>query len=244
MSDQFPIDDRVPGGLGTAAPAAVCYDVHKVYRTLDEEVVALTGVDKEFPPGRITTIAGPSGSGKSSLLRILACVDRPDRGYVRIGQTDVSELGARGRRALRRTEVGYVFQNPMDNLVEYLDAVDQLKLAARLRGVRPGPGLADVDRLLEVLGLQHRRSHRPVHMSGGEQQRLAVACAVIGRPSIVVADEPTAELDSASADRVLDAIGSLRDSGVAFILSSHDARVVEATDHLLRLERGRTVESC
>lgn len=243
MTDQFPDHTGAPGGLTTTTAAAVCYDVRKVYRTVDEEVVALAGVDKEFPPGRITTIAGPSGSGKSSLLRILACVDRPDRGYVRIGQTDVSELGARGRRALRRTEVGYVFQNPMDNLVEYLDAVEQLRLAARLRGIRSQAGNAETDRLLEVLGLQHRRSHRPVHMSGGEQQRLAVACAVIGHPSIVVADEPTAELDSASADRVLDAIGSLRDEGVAFILSSHDARVVETTDHLLRLERGRTVES-
>lgn len=244
VSDQFGTNDRgdrVSGGLGTTGPAAVCYDVHKIYRTMDEEVEALAGVDKDFPSGRVTTIAGPSGSGKSSLLRILACVDRPDRGYVRIGDTDVSELGARGRRALRRTAVGYVFQNPMDNLVEYLDAVDQIKLAARLRGIRPGAD--DVDRLLAVLGLQHRRSHRPVHMSGGEQQRLAVACAVIGRPAIVVADEPTAELDSASADRVLEAIDSLKAEGVAFILSSHDARVVEATDHLLRLERGRTVES-
>lgn len=229
------------GGVSTAAAAAACRDVHKVYRTLDEEVQALKGVDKDFPGGRITTIAGPSGSGKSSLLRILACVDRPDRGQVRIGDADVATLSARGRRALRRTAVGYVFQNPMDNLVEYLDTVEQLKLAARLRGVRPSQD--DLDRLLGVLGLDHRRTHRPVHMSGGEQQRLAVACAVIGRPTIVVADEPTAELDSASADRVLEAVRDLRDEGVAFILSSHDPRVVEATDHLLRLEHGRTVES-
>ncbi|HEY9476546.1 MAG TPA: ATP-binding cassette domain-containing protein [Mycobacteriales bacterium] len=245
MTDQFTSDRHgASGWVETVGPAALCRDIHKVYPTMDEQVEALRDVDKDFLPGRITTIAGPSGSGKSSLLRILACVDRPDHGQVRIGATEVSGLGARGRRALRRTAVGYVFQNPMDNLVEYLDAVDQLKLAARLRGVRPGSGpAADVDRLLELLGLAHRRSHRPVHMSGGEQQRLAVACAVIGHPSIVVADEPTAELDSASADRVLDAMRSLRDEGVAFILSSHDARVVEATDHLLRLEHGRTVES-
>lgn len=243
MTDQYPPgrDGDPAGGVGTATGAAVCYDVHKIYRTFDEEVQALTEVSKDFPPGRVTTIAGPSGSGKSSLLRILACIDRPDRGYVRIGDTDVSELGARGRRALRRTAVAYLFQNPMDNLIEYLDAVEQLKLAARLRGTRADD--AEIDRLLGVLGLSHRRGHRPVHMSGGEQQRLAVACSVIGHPSIVVADEPTAELDSASADRVLEAFGTLRDEGVAFILSSHDARVVEATDHLLRLEHGRTVES-
>lgn len=229
------------GGLGTATAAAVCRDVRKVYRTLDEEVEALKGVDKDFPSGRITTIAGPSGSGKSSLLRILACIDRPDSGSVRIGDTEIAGMGARGRRSLRRTAVGYVFQNPVDNLVEYLDAVEQLRLAARLRGVRPDE--EEIDRLLEVLGMSHRRSHRPLHMSGGEQQRLSVACAVMGHPSIVVADEPTAELDSGSADRVLEAFGQLRGEGVAFIISSHDARVIESTDHLLRLEHGRTVES-
>jgi putative ABC transport system ATP-binding protein len=233
--------DGASGGLATTAAAATCRDVHKVYRTLDEEVQALKGVDKDFPTGRITTIAGPSGSGKSSLLRILACVDRPDRGEVLIGGTDVARLSARGRRGLRRTAVGYVFQNPMDNLVEYLDTVEQLRLAARLRGVRPTDD--DLDRLLGVLGLGHRRTHRPVHMSGGEQQRLAVACAVIGRPAIVVADEPTAELDSASAGRVLDAFTDLAGEQVAFVLSSHDPRVVERSDHLLRLDRGRPVES-
>ncbi len=127
------------------------------------------------------------------------------------------------------------------DLVHSLDATEQLRFAARLRGLRPDP--AEVARLLELLGLGHRARHLPVQLSGGEQQRLAVACSVVGRPSIVIADEPTAELDSASADRVLGAFADLRGEGVAFVVSSHDPRVVDRTDHLLRLDRGRPVES-
>jgi putative ABC transport system ATP-binding protein len=236
-------DDSAWGGApaGTAEPAAVCREVDKVYVIADEQVQALTNVAKDFPAGRVTTIVGPSGSGKSSLLRILACVDRPTAGSVRIGGRETADLGVRRRRLLRRTAVGYVFQNPADNLVEYLRADEQVRLAAQLRGVRPDP--AEIDRLLELLGLTGRADHLPVQLSGGEQQRLSFACAVVGRPAIVVADEPTAELDSASADRVLQAVHDLRDEGVAFLLSSHDPRVVESADHLLRLEHGRVVES-
>lgn len=237
-------DDEASWGGAPAVvteAAAVCTDVHKTYVIEDEEVKGLIAVSKEFPAGRVSTIVGPSGSGKSTLLRILACVDRPTSGSVRIGGQEIADLGPRKRRALRRTAVGYVFQNPADNLVEYLRAAEQVRLAARLRGLRPDP--AEVDRLLELLGLTGRADHLPVQLSGGEQQRLSFACAVVGRPAIVVADEPTAELDSASADRVLEAVHDLRDEGVAFLLSSHDPRVVETADHLLRLEHGRVVES-
>ena len=245
--EDFGTDWGDPAGSGgwaptvTAEPAAVVRDVRKTYVIADEEVQALKGVDKEFPAGRVSTIVGPSGSGKSSLLRILACVDRPTAGSVRIGGQEVADLTVRRRRALRRTAVGYVFQNPVDNLVEYLRAAEQVRLAARLRGIRPDD--AEIDGLLAVLGLTDRADHLPVQLSGGEQQRLSFACAVIGRPAIVVTDEPTAELDSASADRVLQAVHDLRDSGVAFLLSSHDPRVVQSTDHLMRLEHGEVVES-
>ncbi len=234
--------DAPAGGTDVdEVPAAACRGVRKVYRTADEEVLALTDIDKEFPTARVTSIVGPSGSGKSSLLRILACVDRPTEGSVRIAGAEVAGLGPRGRRALRRTAVAYLFQNPIDNLVEYLTVTEQLQLAARLRGHRPTE--AELDRLLGTLGLESRATHRPVQLSGGEQQRVAVACAVIGHPAIVVADEPTAELDSASAERVLQAVHDLRAAGVAFILSSHDPAVVEASDHVLRLEHGQVVES-
>ncbi len=221
--------------------AASVATVGKVYRTATEQVAALVDVSKDFPRGGITTIAGPSGSGKSSLLRILACVDRPTSGTVLVEGTDVATLRVRQRRALRRSSVSYMFQNPIDNLVDYLPAREQVKLASRLRGIRTGT--EEIERLLRVLGLEHRLRHTPHQLSGGEQQRLAAACAVMGHPAIVIADEPTAELDSAAADRVLQAFRDLRSEGVAFVISSHDPRVVAIADHLLRLDHGRVVES-
>lgn len=241
--------DGVSGGRGDAgvllAPgrraAASVASVGKVYRTASEQVDALVDVSKDFPRGRITTIAGPSGSGKSSLLRILACVDRPTTGAVLVEGVDVATLRVRQRRALRRSSVSYMFQNPIDNLIDYLPAREQVRLASRLRGIRTSSD--EIERLLRVLGLDHRLRHTPHQLSGGEQQRLAAACAVIGHPAIVIADEPTAELDSAAADRVLEAFRDLRAEGVAFVISSHDPRVVAIADHLLRLDHGRVVES-
>lgn len=227
-----------PADRGSAASVQ---DVVKIYRTETEQVQALKGVSKEFRAGRVTAIAGPSGSGKSSLLRILACVDRPTSGAVLVQGQDVASMRVRRRRALRRSSVSYMFQNPIDNLVDYLTATEQIRMAARLRGVRAGD--EEIIRLLGVLGLDHRHAHTPHQLSGGEQQRLAVACSVIGSPAIVIADEPTAELDSAAADRVLEAFRDLRAEGVAFAISSHDARVVAIADHLLRLDHGTVVES-
>jgi putative ABC transport system ATP-binding protein len=222
-------------------PAAACRDVVKTYRTATESVTALDGVTLAIPRARVTVVVGPSGSGKSSLLRLLACVDRPDSGEVRVAGQRVDSLGARGRRRLRQRQVAYLFQRPGENLLPYLDAAAQVRLAARLRGARVTDDR--VTDLLARLGLEGRADHRPGQLSGGEQQRLAVACGVVGDPALVVADEPTAELDSASADRVLEAVHDLRAEGVAFLLSSHDPRVVQSTDHLLRLEHGRVVES-
>ncbi len=212
-----------------------CAGLVKEYATATGTVRALKGVDAAFPAGRVTAVVGPSGSGKSSLLRILACVDRPTAGSVRVGGVDVAALGARGRRRVRRELVGYIFQQPADNLLPYLTAREQLQLAARLRGqARPG----EVERLLAVLGLEHRADHRPEQLSGGEQQRLAFAAAVIGGPALVVADEPTAELDSEAGERLMQAVLGLRDQGTSLVVSSHDPVVTGAVDGVVRLHDG------
>ncbi|SCX39003.1 putative ABC transport system ATP-binding protein [Klenkia marina] len=218
-------------------PAAACVDVVKTYRTASGSVPALTDVTCTVPRGRVTCVVGPSGSGKSSLLRLLACVDSPDTGSVSVGGHAVDGLGARGRRRLRRRQVSYLFQRPGDNLLPYLTAREQLRLAADLRGAAvPDDELVD---LLDRLGLADRAGHRPAQLSGGEQQRLAVACGVVGGPALVVADEPTAELDTAAAVRVLEAMSTLADGGVGFVVSSHDPRVMAVADGFVRLDQGR-----
>lgn len=221
--------------------AAKIEDLGKTYYTQDEQIQALTDVSKEFSGGAITAVVGPSGSGKSSLLRILACNDKPTTGSAEVAGQDLSKLRPRGRRELRRKSVAYMFQDPSHNLIEYLPAIGQLDLAAKLRGARSNRD--EQLELLERLGMAHRADHLPVELSGGEQQRLSVACAVIGGPTLVIADEPTAELDTHSAGLVMDAFAALCSTGVAFLLSSHDQHVIERADHLLRLERGVVSES-
>jgi putative ABC transport system ATP-binding protein len=220
---------------------AFCHAICRTYRIEHKSVKALDNVDKEVPRGALTVIAGPSGSGKSSLLRILACVERPDSGSIEIGGQSVANVTSRHRRRLRRYTIGYIFQDPVDNLVEYLTAADQLRMTSRLRGQR----ITDdaIDEVLTSLNLSHRRDHRPHQLSGGEQQRVAIACAMVGGPAVVVADEPTAELDSVAADQVLDGVRLSCDAGAAFVIASHDPRVIGRADHLLMLDHGRTAES-
>lgn len=224
---------------GVGGVAAECTDVRKTYRTSTESVTALDGVTVSIRTAQVTVVEGPSGAGKSSLLRLLACVDRPDAGRVLVAGQRVDDLRARARRRLRRRHVSYLFQRPGDNLLPYLDAVEQVRLAARMRGVPVADGA--VLALLTRLGLADRAGHRPAQLSGGEQQRLAVACSVVGAPALVVADEPTAELDIAAGDRVLGAMAELAASGVGFVISSHDPRVMAIAEDVVRLDHGRVV---
>ncbi|SDX72504.1 putative ABC transport system ATP-binding protein [Modestobacter sp. DSM 44400] len=234
-------DDPLAAPVFTAAPveasAAVCRGVSKTYRTATESVPALVDVTLAIPRAQVTVVVGPSGSGKSSLLRLLACIDRPDSGEVLIAGQRVDQLRARARRRLRQQQVAYLFQRPGENLLPYLDAVAQIRLAGQLRGTAVSD--ADALDLLDRLGLAERADHHPAQLSGGEQQRLAVACGVVGAPALVVADEPTAELDTAAAERVLAAMEDLSTAGVGFVISSHDPRVMAVTDGFIRLDHGR-----
>lgn len=218
----------------TSGVAASCTNVIKIYWADTGEVHALKGIDAIFAPGAVTAIVGPSGSGKSSLLRILAGLDRPTAGSVMLGDTELNTVPQRRLHAVRRRLVGYVYQRPSDNLIPYLTVDAHLELAARRRRWRNG-GVAE---LLDALGLGNRRRHLPSQLSGGEQQRVAFAQAVIGSPAIVLADEPTAELDSRSAGEVLNSVRRLADTGVAFVVSTHDPKVVAQADVTLLLRHG------
>lgn len=214
--------------------AATCSGLVKIYRTATGEVHALKGIDATFLGGTVTAVVGPSGSGKSSLLRILAALDRPTAGSLRIGDVTIGALGRAPIRRIRRRMIGYVFQRPGHNLIPYLNVREHVALAAKTRG---SDG-SDIDELLGILGIDHRREHLPNQLSGGEQQRVAFAQAVVGAPAIVIADEPTAELDSVTGARLLEAIGSLAARGTSFVVSTHDQIVVQAANRTLHLRHG------
>jgi putative ABC transport system ATP-binding protein len=218
-----------------AREAAACSGLVKIYWMATGEVHALKGVDAEFPEAAMTAVVGPSGSGKSSLLRILAGMDRPTAGSVRVDGRDLGGLRWGRLDRVRRRRVGYVFQRPSDNLIPYLTVEAHLRLAARIRAPFRR---AKFDDVLEILGMGRHRHALPVELSGGEQQRLAFGQAVVGDPAIVVADEPTAELDSESGKSLLEIVASLADRGVSLIIATHDPAVIEAADQALYLRHG------
>ncbi|MDX1620412.1 MAG: ATP-binding cassette domain-containing protein [Nitriliruptorales bacterium] len=211
--------------------AATCRNLVKVYRTATGEVHALKGVDATFLTGKVSAIVGPSGSGKSTMLRILAGIDQPTAGSVRVADRELEHVSRFARHGFRRKHVGYVFQRPVDNLVPHLDAITHVRDAATDEGPDP-------EGLLEQLGLAHRLDHRPDELSGGEQQRLAFAQAVARAPTVVIADEPTAELDRTAAHMLLECVHALAGEGLAFVLATHDPQVVDAADHVLELRHG------
>lgn len=220
--------------------AAALVGVVRRFIGLNEVVTALDGIDLAIPKGGMTVIAGPSGSGKSTLLALLACTQRPDDGEVRIGDTDVVRLGRKARRELRRDRLGIVLPQPSENLLDRLDAAGNVRWAAARRRAT-NPGGAEVDVLLDAVGLAEARSRRVRELSGGEQQRLAIACALAGDPELVILDEPTASLDSVNAAAVVEVLATVAAQGATLVIASHDHMVIEAAGLVVELKHGRRV---
>jgi putative ABC transport system ATP-binding protein len=217
--------------------AARAVDVRKVYGSSQAtRVDALASVTLDISPGRFTAIMGPSGSGKSTLLHCLAGLDRVSGGQVWIGDTRVDTLSDRGLTRLRREQLGFVFQ--LYNLLPTLTAVENLTLPLAIGGRKPDRAWLDL--IVETLGLRDRLGHRPAQLSGGEQQRVACARALISRPQVVFADEPTGNLDSRSSAEVL---GFLRRSaaelGQTVVMVTHDPAAAAAADRVVFLADGR-----
>ena len=215
--------------------------VYKIYRVADTGVVALGGVGLEIDRGEFLAVVGPSGSGKSTILNLIGGLDLATAGEIEVDGADLGRLSEEERTTYRREQVGFVWQGTARNLVPYLTLRENVRLPLVARGQATWTGKRG-DELLETVGLADRARHRPGELSGGEQQRAAIAVALSNLPSLLLADEPTAELDSASADRVLTAFLDVnREFGVTIVMVTHDLVAAARADRFLRLRDGRLV---
>lgn len=215
--------------------------VHKAYRLGTHHVQALRGVDLDLHPGELLALTGPSGSGKSTLLHIAGLIDRMDEGQGRLRGQDLATLDDKAATQVRLDWLGFVFQG--FNLVPVMTAAENVDYPLFLAGVAPAERRQRVAEMLRAVGLHEHAQHRPDALSGGQRQRVAIARALVKRPALVIADEPTASLDSDTADQVLALMRELgRAQGAAFLIATHDDRLVPRCDRVLHLRDGLVAE--
>jgi putative ABC transport system ATP-binding protein len=221
-----------------SVPIVSLLGLHKSYRQGHSVVPALQGVDLHIETGEMLAICGPSGSGKSTLLNIVGLLDEPDAGEMRIDGRKSSDLSLRAKAELRGSAIGFIFQS--FNLIPVLTAIENVLLPLRLRGKTTGFDEARAEELLRTVGLQDQIRSYPDRMSGGQRQRVAIARALIARPKLLIADEPTANLDSENSLKVMELFAELRSAqGVTCVFSTHDHRVLDHMSRIVSLRDGR-----
>lgn len=214
------------------------HDLYRVYRTAGSEVHAINGVSFEIPRGKMTAIVGRSGAGKTTLLNLIAGLDQPTRGRVYIDGQDITLLSENEKVALRRERIGFVFQN--FGLLPLLTAAENVSVPLRMRRLSRAERERRVTEALEWVGLRPRARHRPHELSGGEQQRVALARALAAQPAILLADEPTGQLDSQTGKRVLAVMRRLVDElGITLVAVTHDVQVRDAADVVIQMHDGK-----
>ena len=220
-----------------AEPAVEAIDVTRTYQLDGVRVDALRGVSLRIGQGEFLAVIGPSGSGKSTLMNLLGCLDRPTTGQLLVGGRDVARLSDVELATLRNETIGFVFQS--FQLLPRTSAVDNVALPLIYRGVRRAARLERAAAALEAVGLGHRIGHRPNQLSGGEQQRVAIARALVGEPALLLADEPTGNLDTSTSAEVMDLFDQLNaERGVAVVLVTHEAEVAARTRRQVRVRDG------
>jgi ABC-type lipoprotein export system ATPase subunit len=224
-----------------AGALIVCDRLVRIYIAEGIEVQALQGLDLVVESGELTALVGASGSGKSTLMNILAGLDTPTAGGVRVAGQDLAVMTARQRLAYRRSVVGFIWQQTARNLLPYLTGAQNVELPLRLAGTGRGKRRPRTGELLELLGVGHCAPRRPDQMSGGEQQRVAIAVALANSPSVLLADEPTGELDSATAASVFSALQAANSElGVTVLVVTHDPAVSTMVRRVIAIRDGRT----
>src|SRR5947209_3776580 len=222
-------------------PLITLEGVTKVFLTEEVETHALSDIRLEIQKGEYVSIAGPSGCGKSTLLSLLGLLDSPTSGSYNLNQRPVAELPAAERARVRNREIGFIFQS--FNLIGDLTVFENVELPLTYRGMRPAERRQRVGDALERVGMAHRAKHVPSQLSGGQQQRVAVARAVAGEPVILLADEPTGNLDSKSGEAVMDLLHELHQNGATICMVTHDPRYARHAERSIHLFDGRIVDA-
>jgi putative ABC transport system ATP-binding protein len=224
------------------APILDLEGVHKDYPLGRTTVRALVDIDLRIERGEFAALAGPSGSGKTTLLNLVGCVDTATRGVVRVDGHDTGTLNDKALTQIRLTRLGFIFQT--FNLIAVLDVFQNVEFPLLLQGeLGKAERRARVESIIEKVGLREQTHQRPAELSGGQRQRVAIARALVTRPALVLADEPTANLDSETGERIVELMRQLnQDDGITFLFSTHDPHIMDKADRLVRLVDGRIVD--
>ena len=217
-----------------------CHQLCKTFRQGDEIITGLDHVDISIESGEFVCLSGPSGSGKTTLLNAIGGLDTPDSGEIRMGELRIDQLDRGALADMRLHHIGFVFQ--AYNLIPVLSARENVEFVMQIQGVAPAERAAKARAILAEVGLEGLEDRRPAQLSGGQQQRVAVARAIVSEPDMVLADEPTANLDSVSADHLMGLFSHLNENhGITFIIATHDKRVMAYARRLVKMQDGKIV---